>query len=169
MKLALALITALFMLAGGRFANAEDAGLLNKREPRENLTVGGQPTLEQVRALKSDGYTTVINLRPEDEFDDFDARAEVENQGLNYVHIPVQNIESITRNDVIALRQVLADADGPVLLTCKSGRRASGLLALEAYLFRDFSQEQAVDLAVAAHTPRSAPEVEAWFQAHAND
>lgn len=161
---ALAVMLLGLVLAGNPMAVAEEAGLLNRQEPRENLTASGQPTLEQLQALKTEGYTTIINLRRDEEFDGFDEPAEVARLGMTYVSIPLANIGSITPADAAALHDVLAEATGPVLLHCGSGGRVSGLLGIEAYLLHDFSEQQAVELAVAANKPRSAGPVTDWIR-----
>ena len=155
--------------AGIPFAVADEAGLLNRQEPRENLTASGQPTLEQLRMLKAEGYTTIINLRRDGEFDAFDERAEVARLGMNYVSIPLANIGSIAPADARALHEALAETTGPVLLHCASGRRVSGLLGIEAYLLHGFSEQQAVELAVAAHMPRSAGPVTDWIRSNSQE
>ena len=68
--------------AGIPFAVADEAGLLNRPAPRENLTASGQPTLEQLRMLTADGYTTIINLRRDREIDALRQRADVARLGL---------------------------------------------------------------------------------------
>lgn len=151
-------------LAGAPIAVAEEAGLFNRQEPRENLTASGQPTLEQLQTLKADGYTTVINLRREGEFDTFDEPAEVAKMGMTYINIPLANIGAITPADAQALHDALADTTGPVLLHCGSGYRVSGLLGIEAYLLHGSSEQQAAELAVAAHAPRSAAPVTDWIR-----
>lgn len=156
-------------LAGAPIAVADEAGLFNRQEPRENLTVSGQPTLEQLQQLKAEGYTTVINLRREGEFDGYDEPAEVARMGMNYVSIPLANIGSITPADAQALHDALAETTGPVLVHCGSGRRVSGLLGIEAYLLHGSSEQQAVELAVAAHMPRSAAPVTDWIRNNPRD
>ena len=161
---ALAVMLLGLVLAGNHMAVAGETGLLNRQEPRENLTASGQPTLEQLQALKAEGYTTIINLRRDEEFDGFDEPAEVAELGMTYVSIPLANIGSITAADAAALHAALEEATGPVLLHCASGGRVSGLLGIEAYLLHDFSEQQAVELAVAANKPRSAGPVTDWIR-----
>ncbi len=156
-------------LAGTHIAVAEEAGLLNRQEPRENLTVSGQPTLEQFQSLQAEGYTTIINLRRDGEFDAFDERAEAARLGMDYISLPLANIGSITPADAQALHDALAKTTGRVLLHCGSGRRVSGLLGIEAYLLHGYSEQQAVELAIAAHAPRSAGPVTDWISSNSQE
>jgi uncharacterized protein (TIGR01244 family) len=145
---------------------ARDIGIPYQQEPRAGLTVGGQPTLDQLETLHSMGYTTVINLRRKGEFDDFDERVEVERLGMTYVHIPVKNVKAITGDDARALHEAIENAAGPVLLHCTVGWRAGGLLAIESYLLHDASEQQALELASAAHMSHATGDVEKWIQSN---
>jgi uncharacterized protein (TIGR01244 family) len=142
---------------------AADIGLPNEKHPAENLTVSGQPTLEQLQAAKEAGYTTVINLRRDGEFEDFDEAAEVEKLGMDYVHIPVKNVSSITTADASRLNDVLEDATGPVLLHCTVGWRAGSLWAIEQYLYQGATEDEAIELVSEAHMDHAAGDVEDWI------
>jgi uncharacterized protein (TIGR01244 family) len=144
-------------------AVAAEIGLPHEKHPAENLTVSGQPSLEQLQAVKDAGYTTVINLRRDGEFDDFDEAAEVEKLGMDYVHIPVKNVSSITTADASRLNDALENATGPVLLHCTVGWRAGSLWAIEQYLYQGATEEEAVELVSEAHMDHAAGDVEDWI------
>src|SRR5579871_6820247 len=62
-----------------------------QRDSREFCTAG-QPTLEQIAALKADGIKSVLNLRPASEYRTFsidDEAKAVRAAGLKYFNIPV--------------------------------------------------------------------------------
>ena len=141
-------------------------GISYQMEPFENLTVSGQPTLEQLEALSAEGYSTVINLRQKGEFDDFDEAAEVGRLGMTYVHIPVEDIEAITEADAKALHEAITSASGPVLLHCTVGWRAGGLLAIERYLLHGASREEALQIATDAHMSHASHDVDDWIKDH---
>jgi uncharacterized protein (TIGR01244 family) len=144
----------------------QDFGIPYQKEPRDSLTVGGQPSLEQLESLKQHGFSTVINLRREGEFEDFDEAAEVAKLGMKYVHIPIKNVKSITRADGCALHEAISNAPGPVLLHCTIGWLAGGLFAIENYLLHDVSEEEALDLAAKAHMNHAIGDVEEWIRAN---
>ena len=102
------------------------------RQPRPTLVTGGQPAPDAWDALRREGITTVINLRPTSEQEGRDERAEVDAAGLRYVHIPVAGAADITATNADALASALREADGPVLVHCASGNRVGALLALGA-------------------------------------
>jgi uncharacterized protein (TIGR01244 family) len=135
-------------------------------QPFENLTVSGQPTLDQLRVLSAEGYTTIINLRRPGEFDDFNEAAEVAGLGMIYVHIPVKNIESIDESDAQALHAAISSASGPILLHCTIGWRAAGLLAIEQYLLHEASAEAAEQIASDAHMGHAGEDVSVWIRAN---
>ncbi len=146
-----------------------DPGLPGETPIAENLTISGQPSEEQLKALSEKGYTTIINLRPEGEFDGFDESAAVASLGMNYVSIPVQKTQSITAEDAQALHAALEGASGPVLLHCASGGRATGLFAIEQYLMAGASREQAVEIATQANRAPMGARIDAWIEAHPQD
>ena len=56
----------------------------------ENFCTAGQPTVEDLTALKDDGNVAVLNLRLPDEHDSAAEQAGVEALGMKYFNIPVR-------------------------------------------------------------------------------
>jgi uncharacterized protein (TIGR01244 family) len=166
MKVILIAAGLLIMIGSWQVWAKKDLGIPYQKEPRNNLTVGGQPTLEQLESLKTLGYTTIINLRREGEFDDFDEAKEVARLGMEYVHIPVKNVESMTPGHARALHEGITNASGPVLLHCTVGWRAGSLFAIENYLLHDASKSEALELASEAHMSHANGDVDDWIKAH---
>ena len=59
----------------------------------DNIYISGQPDKESFTKLKSEGVTTIINLRTPSEMDNweyvpFDEKAVVDSLGLEYIYIP---------------------------------------------------------------------------------
>ncbi|MFP7722247.1 TSUP family transporter [Lysobacter sp. A3-1-A15] len=102
------------------------------RHPGPTLVAGGQPAPQAWDALRAQGITTVVNLRPEAEMDGRDERGEVDAAGLDYHQIPVDGASGVTTANADALWSVLEDAEGAVLVHCASGNRVGALLALGA-------------------------------------
>ena len=139
--------------------------LPHETRPVDNLVVAGQPSLDQLERLAGEGFTTVINLRRPGEFDDFDEAAEVARLGMDYVHIPLKNVESIDDSDVNAVHQAISNASGSVLLHCTVGWRAAGLLAIERYRLHGASADEAMEIAAEAHMSHASGDVEDWIEA----
>jgi uncharacterized protein (TIGR01244 family) len=112
--------------------------------------IGGQPSQEALARFKELGVTAVVNLRTPAEMENrervpYDEAAAVEELGLTYVFIPLGgDNHPYTPEDVDSFAKVLSEHEGPVLLHCTMGWRASYLWA--AYLIREhgYSLEDAM-------------------------
>ena len=102
----------------------------------ERISVGGQPTEDDLKLLKAEGFTAIINLRRDGEqnqpLDPAEEGAVAKASGPAYFHIPV-NSSDPQREQVEAVKAALAQAKGPVFVHCQGGGRACtfALLASE--------------------------------------
>lgn len=96
------------------------------RQVTDDFAVSPQIDLADLPAAAAQGFTLVINNRPDGEQPGQPSSAEVEAAaraaGLDYVHIPVTG--QPTPDQVEANRVAIADANGPVLAFCRSGTRS---------------------------------------------
>ena len=83
---------------------------------------------------------------------------------MDHVHIPLQNIKPITREDAQALHEVSHSENGAVLLRFTIGWRAAGLYAIENYLFHGANEADALALATAAHMDHVTSDVKEWLR-----
>ncbi len=92
-----------------------------------SIAVAGQLGLDDLSRAAGHGYRTVIALRPDGEASDQPSaalmRARASSEGLAFHYVPVPQGEL---PDAVAERlgEALAASPGPVLLYCRSGRRA---------------------------------------------
>jgi uncharacterized protein (TIGR01244 family) len=106
---------------------------------RDNLAVGGQPTIEDLGRLARAGYGTIVNLRRVGETlgpSEPDPQAErqaAQSLGLDYVHIPIST-DDLRFEDLDALRWTIdggKNANGisgsAVYVHCGAGQRACAL------------------------------------------
>lgn len=99
------------------------------RQLTETVRVGGQLTAADVARLSGEGFTTIINNRPDNEepfqmpSDDL-AKVCGEN-GIDYHHIPMSG--GISPDMIDASIAAYANAKGPVAAFCKSGTRSTAL------------------------------------------
>ena len=98
----------------------------------ETVAVAGQIAPEDIATAARQGFSTVVNNRPDGEEFDQPAcaamRAAAAAAGLDYAAIPVAH--GFTREQVTAMAAVLDAATGPVLAFCRSGTRSTNLWAL---------------------------------------
>ncbi len=89
---------------------------------------GGQPTEMGFYLLKERGIKTVINLRMEN-----DEANLVERLGLNYVHIPVEDIWPLSRIPEAAIAKYFEiinnPANYPIFFHCRRGADRTGAMA----------------------------------------
>jgi uncharacterized protein (TIGR01244 family) len=91
------------------------------------VSAGGQPTEEDIAALKASGVRKIINLRREGEQNQpLDPAAEgeaVKRAGMEYLHIPVDP-KNLDPSSAAAVAKAIDASDGPVYVHCAAGGRA---------------------------------------------
>ncbi|QDG94610.1 TIGR01244 family phosphatase (plasmid) [Rhizobium sp. NIBRBAC000502774] len=99
----------------------------------ETLSVSGQPEPTAFRAFADEGFSVVVNARPDGEDPgqpgNIAEAAAARAAGLGYAFMPVSGT-GLAEADIRAFQKTLSDADGSVLAHCKSGTRALTLYAL---------------------------------------
>lgn len=99
----------------------------------ETIMVAPQIGTDAVAEALAQGVTLIINNRPEGESDDqvpgADIEAAARAAGIGYVAIPITHA-GFSEAQVMAMREALEKADGPVLAYCRSGTRSTLLWAL---------------------------------------
>jgi uncharacterized protein (TIGR01244 family) len=105
----------------------------------DDMFIGGQPTEKAIRELRTQGVTTIVNLRMPEEMArvGFDEAVLAQELGIRYVHIPMRGTPEnpYGPKQLDAFAAAMASADGNVLLHCTIAWRASHLWA--AYLIRE--------------------------------
>ena len=95
----------------------------------ENIAVTGQRTVVDFIELKSLGFKSIINNRPDNEMagqpstDELSTAAEL--QGLEYVHLPMSG--SISHDLVERSKKAYETLPKPILAFCGSGPRSAAL------------------------------------------
>ncbi len=140
-----------------RAAGAPQELLPNGILTDSGLLLGGQPTLAQLEAARSQGYTTVVNLRTPEEGGP--SAEEVEALGLAYHSLPVAGVQGLTEENARTLAEILDQADGPTIVHCASGNRVGALLALEAWYVDGMEPAAALELGRESGMARLEPAV----------
>lgn len=103
------------------------------RKLDDSISVAGQIDAADIADAAAQGFTMVINNRPDDEQPGQPGGAQIEAAaraaGLAYHAIPITHA-GFSESQVIAMRDALAAAPGPVLAFCRSGTRSTLIWAL---------------------------------------
>jgi uncharacterized protein (TIGR01244 family) len=130
------------------------------------LAVAPQPKPSDFQEFKRQGFTTVVNNRPDGEDpNQLGSAAEAEAAraaGLGYVHIPVTTM-GMTEQDARLLKETIEQPPGPVVAHCKSGARSFYLWVLSGDLDPLSDGEL---LAKAAELGVDAIAARTWLAAH---
>ena len=106
----------------------------NTMKLNEQITVGAQPTREEIYEFGRDGFKTVINFRTAQEEDQpISPTAEavsVKAAEMNYLHIPV-SIDQLDMEAVDQIREKIDAAPKPIFAHCKSGKRAGAMAMMD--------------------------------------
>jgi len=134
----------------------------------EKLAVAPQPKLSHFQEFKRQGFTTIVNNRPDGEdpnqLGSAAEEAAAHAAGLDYVHIPVTST-GMTEEDARLLKETIERAPGPVVAHCRSGARSFYLWVLSGDLD---SPTDAELLAKAAELGVDTNAVRTWLAAHRN-
>lgn len=101
---------------------------MNIKQLSTALSVSAQISLDDLQAIKEQGFSAIICNRPDDEENDqpsFAAMAEAaKNLGLKISHIPVIGSQ-ISAEDVAIFKAALIDLPQPILAYCRTGTRCT--------------------------------------------
>ena len=101
----------------------------------DRISVAPQILIEDVARAKDEGFTLIVNNRPDGEEPDAPQGPQIEAAakaaGLSYIAIPVTHA-GFSAPQIDALKKAMADLgeDGRVLAYCRSGTRSTLLWAL---------------------------------------
>lgn len=125
--------------------NIQGTTIKNLKTPFDKIITGGQPSKNDLKKLAEKGVKNIINLRGENEFDDFDESKLAESLGLNYYSIPIAGAAEVTKENAKKLSMLLKKVKGNSFVHCASSNRVGALFALNAAL----ENNQSIDRAIA--------------------
>jgi uncharacterized protein (TIGR01244 family) len=106
----------------------------------KKTSIAGQLHISDMQKAATEGYTLIINNRPDGESfgqpNSEDLSAEAEKHNLTFVSLPFSQPAQITPTMVAEFVRLFNEAEGKVLVFCRSGWRstilwAAGMVALE--------------------------------------
>lgn len=119
------------------------------RHLTSGLAVAAQLQPADMARAAADGFTKVVNNRPDDEEagqpHSSVMRDAAEAAGLEYEYLPVI-AGNLTDDNVLEFDQLLRASNGPVLMFCRSGTRCTHLWALQ----QAWTRQQPLECIVAA-------------------
>jgi uncharacterized protein (TIGR01244 family) len=129
-------IFGLSLLAGFLFVLGTSGYGYWQRQPRahisllaEDIGLSDQIVVDDVPKLAVRGYATIIDLRPDGEAPDQPSSREINAAALEtqlqFHYIPVPHGDAVPANTVAALGKAMESSPKPILLYCRSGRRAA--------------------------------------------
>lgn len=128
-------------------APAETPELLPKQKtPGDGMISGGQPSPEELTALRDAGYKTVMNLRNPDEPGVGNEAEVVDGLGMTYVSLPIDGAASLTRENVEAFAEALESVEYPLAIHCGSGNRIGAMFALKAFWLDGKAADEALQI-----------------------
>jgi uncharacterized protein (TIGR01244 family) len=134
----------------GAFSIGKQRGKAMQIKPTTvaGVTIADQPTEGELRALKGQGYTGVVNLRndgePEQPLSPAEEGNKVREMGLDYLHYGVGGAP-LSAEGVASVSEFLTrHASGKVLVHCRKGARAAALVLLHEARARNWGPDEAV-------------------------
>lgn len=116
----------------------------------DQVTVGPQPTQEEIYEFGREGFKTVINFRAEQEPDQpISPAAEgdtVTAAEMTYLHFPV-SMKNLNEKDVDQFRQQLDTLPKPIFAHCRSGKRAGAMVMMDLAVEQGMTGEQTLQKA----------------------
>ncbi|MEP6551492.1 MAG: hypothetical protein ABJB95_09925 [Gemmatimonadales bacterium] len=124
------------------------SGVANACQILPNVVTGGQPTAEQLKALKAAGGNIVLDLRDPMESRPVDEAALVRELGMEYVNIPVRagSLDDTTLEHILTVLR--GAGDRTVFFHCGSGSRVGGALIPYFIIDQGLEEQDAVDQAM---------------------
>ena len=115
----------------------------NVQQFTPQFIVGGQPSENDLIILSKNGIKTVINLRDDGEFNDFNEKAKVEALDMNYISIPIAGASGINIKNLKLFSKAIAHQE-QAFVHCASGNRVGAMFALDAHFNHNKNLEEAV-------------------------
>lgn len=116
----------------------------------EQVSVGPQPSKDDLQQLQRQGFRSIVNFRTEGEDDQplspDDEGAEVLDASMDYLHIPV-SMKSMGPEVVDRFRETFPTLPKPVYAHCKSGKRAGAMVMMHMAVAEGMTGEQTLQKA----------------------
>jgi uncharacterized protein (TIGR01244 family) len=123
---------------------------MNQMRISNDVSVGAQPTVDDLKTLVEQGFNSIVNLRAVSEEDQPlspEREGEVVRQlGIEYVHFPVA-MNDMRAEKVDEFRQRLGGIRKPAFVHCHIGKRAGAFVMMDLAIQNQMTGEQTLDQA----------------------
>ena len=144
MKSAATCLAVVFLLVGAALASPQSSQpIMNFLRINTDICTGGQPTVEQLTALKADGVKTIINLRTPTEYDPAPEIAKAKELGLRYFNIPVASSGPKDEQVVEFLKLTDDPQNRPAFIHCASANRVGAFWMIRRVLRDNWTMDAA--------------------------
>jgi uncharacterized protein (TIGR01244 family) len=142
---AAALAAVLTVPAMAQVQKKQMEGVRNYSRVDATVGCGGQVDPTAMKALKGEGYVSVINLRlPTEEGANVDeARAAAQSAGLKYIHLPFNAAQPDSKVVDNFLAAVADKSNQPVFIHCGSANRVGGMWLIKRVLQDKWAMDRA--------------------------
>jgi protein tyrosine phosphatase (PTP) superfamily phosphohydrolase (DUF442 family) len=146
-------LSALNLIAQDKIENTDNVEVIKDYKNLfryQNYYISGQPTLEALQWLKSQGVTKVINLRTEKENSDYseyayDEKTFTQESGFEYYSIPVDGSKDYTPEKLEAFIKLMNN-DEKILIHCLSAVRATNFFMAYLIKYKGYTVNKAVEI-----------------------
>jgi uncharacterized protein (TIGR01244 family) len=142
-KLVVVLVLALGAIAARAQIQSEQPAIFNFTRVSDQYCTGGQPKLEALEKLKSEGVKSIINLRTPGEHRAADEEAKAKELGLKYFNIPVVYRDPKEEQATEFLKITDDPANRPVFIHCTAAIRVGAFWMIRRVLRDGWTVEAA--------------------------
>jgi protein tyrosine phosphatase (PTP) superfamily phosphohydrolase (DUF442 family) len=133
----------IFACAACMFGQQGAQSIQNFLRVNTEICTGGQPTMDQLAALKAEGVTTIINLRTPQEYDPKPEEAKAKELGLRYFNIPVASSGPQDEQAMEFLRLTDDPKNRPAFIHCASANRVGAFWMIRRVLRDNWTVDDA--------------------------
>lgn len=114
-----------------------------------DIYFSGQPSLLDIRNLKKQGFTHIINFRESSEYDEKSERRLAKSLGMNYTQVPFNGKKPLTDSYIDSVTKAVKAhrSEGKTLVHCGSGNRVGVWVGGHFYKDHKYSKKQSVIMA----------------------
>jgi len=169
MKRNLGLVAGAVLLASVAVAQPQDfSSIKNFLRVNEQYCTGGQPTMDELAKLKTEGIKAIINLRRPTEYNAEEEAAKAKELGLRYVNIPVSVAEPKDEQADEFLKVTSDPQNRPAFIHCGSANRVGAFWMIRRVLVDGWKFEDAEAEArkIGMHSPSLIEFAHGYIQRH---